>query len=273
MVKKLFKYEFAALAKTLIPCELGMLVAAALNRIIQIAEPAKESFLYNVPFAISCVALFLAMAAVSVIVEVLIVVRFYKNLYSNEGYLTFTLPVTVDQHLIVKTVTAVCFVLINLVCIFLSFTIVFSGDMLAEIVKAFNYFVSAVAEAVGTANVVFFFIEAFFAILFTLISGILFYYFCLTVGQLAKRHRIALAVGVYLGVNALFSFCWTIFSTVFILSESMRELEELLVEFFFKEPAELIHVVLIAAIVGQAVIGALYYIFTRLIMKRKLNLE
>lgn len=42
-----------------------------------------------------------------VVTAVILIQRFYKNLLGSEGYLMFTLPVTVSQHLFSKTIIAV----------------------------------------------------------------------------------------------------------------------------------------------------------------------
>ena len=46
----------------------------------------------------------LAIAAGSIAVTVCVAVRYYKNVYTDEGYLTNTLPVTARQIVISKTV-------------------------------------------------------------------------------------------------------------------------------------------------------------------------
>ena len=52
---------------------------------------------------------------------VLGVIRFYKNLFTKEGYLTFTLPVTSTQHILVKSTTAVLVQIVSIIAIMLSF--------------------------------------------------------------------------------------------------------------------------------------------------------
>ena len=47
------------------------------------------------------------MMAAFVVTAVILIQRFYKNLLGSEGYLMFTLPVTVTQHLLSKTIIAV----------------------------------------------------------------------------------------------------------------------------------------------------------------------
>jgi hypothetical protein len=39
--------------------------------------------------------------------------HFYTNIYSDEGYLTMTLPATVTQHIISKTVSGFIWLMIN----------------------------------------------------------------------------------------------------------------------------------------------------------------
>ena len=56
------------------------------------------------------------------------VIRFYRNLFTGEGYLSFTLPVTPANHLWVKVVTAVSFSLLSVLVAALSGVIITAGE-------------------------------------------------------------------------------------------------------------------------------------------------
>jgi len=60
----------------------------------------------------SAILIFVGIAVV-IITFVIIVMRFYRNLYSNEGYLMFTLPVKPQLFLVSKTIVAFSWLIIS----------------------------------------------------------------------------------------------------------------------------------------------------------------
>ena len=105
MVKKLLKQEYKYYIRTFIFILPAILLLGLSVRVIQFFEV--NHFLYYLAFGGLLVMFFGGSAAVIIAAEVLAIVRFYKNMYSTEGYLTFTLPVTNHQHLISKLIAHV----------------------------------------------------------------------------------------------------------------------------------------------------------------------
>ena len=137
MVKKLLKYEFISYLRTLVPMYIILLAIGTLNRFIQIFE--NEHFSYNIVFSSSVAALVVASMVCGVMTMVMGVVRFHKNLYTSEGYLSFTLPVTTGQHIFAKLVMVIAFTFIGLFVIFTSASIAMLGDVLVEAFRAIGY--------------------------------------------------------------------------------------------------------------------------------------
>ena len=99
MVKTLFKYEFKSYLKTLIPFNIVLLSIAAFTRLIQFFDLDIVGYdvVYDIVFALATMTYVLAIVACFAAVFVMAIIRFYKNLYTAEGYLSFTLPVTPGQ--------------------------------------------------------------------------------------------------------------------------------------------------------------------------------
>ena len=112
MVKKLFKHEFLAWLRIMGILWAVMLTVAAANRIFQCFE--NDSNAYIVVFVLSVVAFVLTLTVCMSICEIFGVVRFYKNLFTGEGYLSFTLPVTTSAHIWVKALTFAVMMLLTL---------------------------------------------------------------------------------------------------------------------------------------------------------------
>ncbi|MBQ8338505.1 MAG: hypothetical protein IJY33_05105, partial [Oscillospiraceae bacterium] len=189
MVKKLFKYEFAAYLKTLIPFNIVLLSVALFTRLVQFFETdiAELSFIYDIIITLSVMTYIATIVACFAAVFVMAVIRFYKNLYTAEGYLSFTLPVTPAQHIFVKLTTAVALMGITLVTTIVSFAIATAGELGIEILKAAGYLFKKLVELAGI-NVWFYALEIFVMLVISSCVSILFYYTCISIGQLFKKN-------------------------------------------------------------------------------------
>jgi len=106
MLVKLIKYEFKDTSRIIPFFYLITLM------FIGIVLFATESNIMWFRMTSSILLLFIGIA-VSVITWVIIVIRFYKNLFSNEGYLMFTLPVKTYTLLTSKTIVSICWTMLS----------------------------------------------------------------------------------------------------------------------------------------------------------------
>ncbi len=123
MLKKLIKYDFRDQGKLLWPLHLALLLGSLiagfclmynLNSLRNIAENAPMSALR----VISMVVITLVMSAIiasSIVTIILVGRQYYRNCFCDEGYLTFTLPVSPSQVLLSKLITGSAWSIINLV--------------------------------------------------------------------------------------------------------------------------------------------------------------
>ena len=92
---KLLKYEWKACARTCLPLYGVLILMSLISRILYVI-PKNTSLYFMLP-AISSMLYMGVMMAAFVVTAVILIQRFYKNLLGSEGYLMFTLPVTVSQ--------------------------------------------------------------------------------------------------------------------------------------------------------------------------------
>ena len=115
MFVKGMKYEIRSVARIVLPMLIIFLCAAMImslgfmldGRVFGFTQKAEESgtvlaVLFALAEGLVGVGLLLLMAVINVAVYVLIIHRFYVSFFTDEGYLTFTLPVTIDCHLAIK---------------------------------------------------------------------------------------------------------------------------------------------------------------------------
>ena len=127
MLGKLLKHEWKSIWK--IPVLLiGILMITAVIAGLTFALPIWESDWIGLPLSgIMLLLLFyFAMIAASVGITVYMAVRCYKSMFTDEGYLTHTLPVSSRQILNCKVITMSVWTLITGIAIIISL-VVFGG--------------------------------------------------------------------------------------------------------------------------------------------------
>ena len=201
-----------------------------------------------------------SLAGYVVAVWILLVYRFYKSNFSQEGYLTFTLPVTTHQVLLANIVNIVIWTLIaSLVCLisfglitvpFIRIIAADMGDMPADF--------SMLAEQFGAGNILLqlysWLSSAVYALILPLLSVVL--------GSLAaKKHKLLAGFGIYYGINAAISILSGIITTVSLFVEISSGINEN----FFTVTAFLSATI-------QLTIGVAGYCLMHYLVDKKLNL-
>ena len=118
MLGKLIKHEFRATGRVMLPMYLVLLATAVGSNLSGRWMLGSSRSALSVLGTLIVVAFGFAIFGVLLMSFVLMIQRFYKNLLQDEGYLMFTLPVSVHQHIWAKViVSAVWFIATVLVII------------------------------------------------------------------------------------------------------------------------------------------------------------
>jgi len=283
MVRKLIKYDFMSYLRLLLPVQLILIGIAAINRIVQFFEPNEavsgalgyysygslsSSNGYSTVFG-SSIALYIISIIVCMLMTIIVsIVRFYQGMYTNEGYLNHTLPVTSSQHIFAKLLTSMIFTLGSLFAVFVSFMVITAGDMNYELFKAFFYLMGKLFKVYG-GHAVLYIIEAIILVVIYCAFVYLKLYFCISVGQLAKKKKVLLAFGVFFGIYVIKQIIGTVLiamltTTPFLFQD--------IVEWFSDKPTTAIHIVMCSLILFYALLSLIYFLITKYIMSKKLNL-
>ena len=269
MVKTLFKYEFKAYARTLLPLQAILVAIAVITRGVQLFE--SDNIAYDIVFVSSVIMLCISMLVLLVFGVIFSISRFYKNLFSHEGYLSFTLPVTTNQHLLTKLVMAFTFTLISVVSIIISAMVATDWDMLVELFKVIGYVFGRFVDLTH-GHAVIFAVEFIVAALITIINNYLIYYGCISIGQTAKKNRILAAFGVYFGYYLITQTIGTI-GILIINALTYTDFWADLGNWVYFHQYTFVHLLMCSVIVISLVLGFVYYIISRKIITNKLNLE
>ena len=271
MVKKLLKQEYNYYIRTLVFILPVVLLLGISNRFVQLFE--FDHSIYYMIYGLSVMLLFVASIAAIIATEVLAIVRFYKNMYSAEGYLTFTLPVSNHQHIISKLIAHIVSMTATVIVVAVAWLIAFSGvDAFAEIFPELAELFKQIYSGEFIWDAIFITLEIIVIYVFSAISSPLLYYACISIGQLAKKNRILLAIAAYYIYNMIVQVLATIFG-IFIVILGTLGVFESLAPIIENNPIAVIHVILCASIVLFAGLAALFYYINIRIMNNKLNLE
>ena len=218
MLKKCLKYDFAALMRTWWILAISMLGASVLAGLgfrffsqCMVADNVNEGLAILSAFvALGSYFCILAMIMGMTVSFILIFWRIYTHFYTDEGYLTFTLPVKRSTLYLSKVISATVLqaATIGVLMLGILFMVVvvppteggeffISMDWLAGI----GDFLRMLVDLAGWWLLLW--VPVTFAIVILLAlfqTGLI--YLCITIGAVvAKRHKLIAAIGIYYGVN------------------------------------------------------------------------
>ncbi len=270
MVKKLLKHEFVYYFRTFsvaMPIVLVIAVMARLFRMFGIENPVQLLTVVSshLLLVVACFALLGLSTWFSII-------RFYKNMYSQEGYLTFALPVSNNAHIFAKLFAAIICEAACVLTICLAGIIALSGEILGDMVLALSIAKDFLFDACGVANCITYAFELILIFFFSAVSSILLSYACITVGQTAKKNRIFMAVVAYFVYYVATQVVSTVFSILFVIF-GLSGLFNGIALWFVEHPFAAIHIELCLGWLITAAMSAAFWIVTHRIMSKRLNLE
>lgn len=216
MFAKLLKHEWKTNSKMLITISgfmlgIALLSGLALRLIISTAsnpEGASDAMaLVMIPASLFLVVAFWALVLYAAGVEFYLLYRFYKSRFTDEGYLTFTLPVKTSHiflssalHMLIwGVISGIVLLLSGCICIFVGIPFGENTVTIGAFFDGFREIFSIYAEVFPW--------EAYLPVLpVTLICGIVLPMSCIVIGSvLAKKLKILASIGIMYGCSALTS--------------------------------------------------------------------
>ena len=277
MLGKLIKQELRATSRVMLPLIAAVLVLAILSGIsVVLLDREQDLGFMTVVFVLTLIAFSVCVFAVCVAALVVMIERFYKNLLGSEGYLMFTLPVSVDAlvwaKLIVSfiwfAVTAVAVLLAMMLMVVVSANFAFTGEDAAIVRSA----VHDVFAQIGAGNVIGVTLETLAALFITSVTTCLHFYFAMAIGQSFANHKGAWSVVFYfiisIGVSVLSGTVLGALNGSGLLDHFEITVNNLSLSGGFAA----VHAVLIGNIILSAVLGAILYFPTTALLKKRLNL-
>ena len=267
MLGKLMKYEFRATAIYFLPIYVVLVLVSGLRYVVSlISQKFSNGFSAFSGFSLSAIYLLLALG-LAITTFIVIIIRFYKNLLGTEGYLMFTLPVSVEQNILAKLIPSVVWFFGS--CVLGMLTIapamglrfndnpftMFTGIRLGDVLEILLAVLMVIGSIAGT---------------------FLFYYLCMCIGQMFNSHRFLASAGAYIVIQTVLQILGIAFIWICASSFSSQAFVAWLSNafaFLDKIPSgSLIYLFLIAAnILSYGIAAALFFIDSAILRKR-LNL-
>ncbi len=270
MLRKLMKYEFRATSRTFLPLYGVLLLVAFL---LAVFDQMHESWGEALPWLdaasfITGVAYGVLFISVMVMTAVVAFQRFYRSLFTEEGYLSHTLPVKPHTHVTGKLFVSIIWSIAS-VAVFLLSILVLSVFHLQPV--DMGGFFQALAKWLPSSNwegwVVL--LEILALLFLTLVCGILSVYMAIAVGNISGSHKAALGIGVFIGTSFIQQLVYA-FGIGFGVRVTWG-LWETIPENSF--PNWAVHGFLLGHIAYLLLFSTLFYVITSWILKKKLNLS
>ena len=279
MLVKLFKHDFRSLSRAQVPVLIAIAAAAVLgffNMLFLAATGSgqlvpEESDGYGLMLSMSVggtLLIFTALAAAMTVLSVLIFVRFYRSMVTDEAYLTFTLPVTPGQLIGAKFLASAVWFCFGGIALTLAGGLMYTGAVIAggeDFREAMAYLWEDVLDMLAGNP-----LTVFLLVLFALTAAVRWYFqitgAILFGASVVRKNKALAAVGMIFAVNFVVNLLTSIFPTMGLFGMGII--------FNLYDYGEFSpNLWLIVQICVNAVITALFWWMSVRIAKKSVNIE
>lgn len=272
MLRKVLKYEWISTGRILVLLHLvlalftviGNIELRIMNGSASVLPEKTKALIEGITMTVYVLIVLTAVVGTTVY----LIVRFYKSMYSDEGYLTHTLPVGTHSLLWGKTIVAFCWILIDSVAVILSVsTIIVSGTgttyhyVWQKIIEGFN---DPIARNMIPRMVPLFIICVLIQLLCTWEKVTASF----ALGQLANEHRVLLSIAIYIGLNIISNI-----AAFVVMFNNMISVSEIGRTDSPESVFGLMHGMSMTAIIFNLVFAVVFYVITYGVTSKRLNLE
>lgn len=263
MLGKLLKYEFKATGRIFLPMYALLVAFALLNKLF---ITVNADYL-RVPQVIAMVGFVVIIAGISVMTLIVTIQRFNKNLLTDEGYLSFTLPVKVHTHIDCKMIVSfVWYIASALISAAAIFILAIDQTTMPKLEKFFADIGEIIQIAGPGVSLIIF--ECILFVIIATLGSITSIYAAITVGNLSSKHKLLAGLGAYFGFGMVEQIIASILMTTFF-----SNFENYFSTLKIPEQLGVIQLGLLILLIFTAVFGVAFYFLTEWLLHKKLNLE
>ena len=270
MFSKLLKHDCRAIFKYWWIVSVASLALAAIGGLMQNITDVRYTTHYYIQAAAMIIYSFCVagIAASPTLVKLLMFIRFRKNFFTDEGYLTFTLPVNKTELLGSKVLSSAIFSVASLLVVFVDIIVFFLTGGGWKAAKSIFKVLGDALESIFVPFEMSRFLTFLFALIlfvFIIVAINLFIFLCITLANiLVRRRKLLLGIGLYYSSIITFVLFMQFLSTNGVFSTVTGAL-------VFNEWYPVVMVLCITAATVAVAFGM--YLVELYLLDRKLNLE
>ena len=231
-----------------------------------VADQATADIDLNVRNFVLYIACILILSGLSMILTIYFAIRFYKNLYTDEGYLMFTLPVSRSLLIWSKLIVSMAWGILSAVLAALMWTMVLSvtggENLFAGIFRGLRSLMESLSgNATGCI------VGLVVLLLAAGLASYLRFYAAISLGHSFSNHKLLLSVVFYIGFGIAVQTILSVVTAAGIRIDVDPD--------FWADPpaAALLSYVIWGTAAWSVLECAAYYILTLLTLKKRLNLQ
>jgi len=282
MLRKVLKYDLKSIWKIWTIAAISSLVVSLIFgfciRTLDTIESSGNEFIF-----ISCLlgvfVCVIGLAAFFLMGVILPIYRFYKNMFTDEAYLTLTLPVKRETLLVSKLINAIIWVAGTTLVFIIDVIIVMapiplledgSGSFLLDVFANIGNSLSMIYTAIGGWLIVYIILGILLAVCYMAFSILLFFAIISFVCTTGIKHKGLVGVLIYYAlsmVSSVFSSILTVLAELGIGAFTLVSNQ-----FSTGSICGMVTLIILAVICGQVILSTIAYRFTLHRISSKLNL-
>lgn len=277
MLRKLLKHEFRASGRIMLPMYLIVLLSAAgSNLSIRLASSDAGSIPASLFSAFVLLLFAAALIGICIMAVVLMVQRFYKNLLCDEGYIMLTLPASVHQHIVSKLIASTVWFAATALVVLLGILLVsFDFPFVAPLAKGLRFLARQLEylKLLQTADLILLTAEGG---VIALLSGAvicLHFYAALAIGHSFSEKKVLLSIAFYFVLQMVMQTLLSLCALGPIVLMLTKLTEGIHFDLSARAWMDYVHAIVGLTALITAIQGAVYYLLTAFMLKRRLNLE
>ena len=268
MLGKLIRYDLKSTTRFLMVIHIFLIIFSILGRIFLTGRfPYEADDISELLIALTFTVYIILFAGASFGTLIVIAVRFYKNLFSDEGYLTNTLPVTKGMHLLSKTISGTIWCTIDVFTLYLCAFILIAIPPVTETLGAhWGQFI----RLLGFSSQLSFYLFLLYMAALTVIgavANVVSIQSSIIFGQLFNGHKVLGAVVSYFVLTTITSIVATVLMVIYNSIEFGTAYGSgLTFSAYMTDISNL-------AVGLEGVFSVILYILSYAVMKKKINLS